>query len=232
MEFTGEFETHITVGLDSDDQVESLNRWGINHDLKCLHIVLERGATASQPMLTRHGQGTLTGELKKAVALAESLQVAGLPVLRIKIEVAASNQGVLHITTGALNYPPEYYFEHHIKLRLDSRADLSPLAKLAEQHTAHLSHNAFIHPQGKDLYDATLLAEQTHLPLDLLYKVLRAGGWQSQAELQPDFPLKWKVDWANFKLEYPGVKGKAEEWQPRLAHALAPTFATTDATHR
>src|SRR5262249_31738723 len=114
MEFTGEFETHITVGLYSDDQIESLNRWGINHGLKCLHIVLARGATVSQPMLTCHGQGALTAELRKAVALAESLQAAGFPALRIKIEAAAANPGVPQSDATVSGQPPERYFEHHI----------------------------------------------------------------------------------------------------------------------
>jgi hypothetical protein len=142
MEFTGEFETHITVGLDNDDQIESLNRWGTARSLKCLHIVLERGATASQPMLTRHGRGRLTDELKKAAALAESLRAAGFPVLRIKIEAAAANPGARQFDAIAFSQPPDRYFEHHIKLMIDPRADLSALAKIAEQHNAHLSRNA------------------------------------------------------------------------------------------
>lgn len=82
-----------------------------------------------------------------------------------------------------------------------------------------------MYPQGKDLYDATLLAEQTRLPLDLLYRVLQSGGWYSKDGLRPDLPLQWSVDWDNCTLEYPWVEGEAEDWQNRLALALAPTFA-------
>ncbi|MEW6736984.1 MAG: nucleotidyl transferase AbiEii/AbiGii toxin family protein [Acidobacteriota bacterium] len=82
------------------------------------------------------------------------------------------------------------------------------------------------YPQGKDLYDATLLAEQTFLPLDLLYQVLYSIEWHEQIEILPDFPLKWQVDWQNFTKEYPWIEGEANEWQIRLTRALTPTFAT------
>ena len=83
-----------------------------------------------------------------------------------------------------------------------------------------------IYPQGKDLYDATLLAEQTHLSLDLLKLVLQSGDWRPRGEdLSSDFPLQWEVDWENFKLEYPWVAGTAEQWQARLSAALEGTFA-------
>ena len=82
-----------------------------------------------------------------------------------------------------------------------------------------------MHPQGKDLYDAALLAEQTHLSLSLLKMVLQSGDWRPRGEeLTADFPLLWEPDWENFKLEYPWIKGEAEEWQTRLSTALKSTF--------
>jgi len=82
-----------------------------------------------------------------------------------------------------------------------------------------------MHPQGKDLYDATLLAEQTHLLLNLLKQILQSGDWRPQdEELTIEFPLRWEVDWENFKLEYPWIEGEAKEWQTRLSAALASTF--------
>ncbi|MEG4631429.1 nucleotidyl transferase AbiEii/AbiGii toxin family protein [Microcoleus sp. AR_TQ3_B6] len=96
------------------------------------------------------------------------------------------------------------------------------------------------YPQGKDLYDATLLAEQTSLSFDILYKVLHSSeDWKNQAAGQPNFSWKsgfpWTespgsayLDWDNFKLEYPGVEGEAKDWQARLSRALAPTFANLD----
>jgi hypothetical protein len=83
-----------------------------------------------------------------------------------------------------------------------------------------------MYPQGKDLYDATLLAEQTQLSYDLLYRVLQSGDYHPKTRLQSDFPLKWDVDWDNFKREYLEIEGTAKDWQTRLSHALAPTFTT------
>lgn len=82
-----------------------------------------------------------------------------------------------------------------------------------------------IHPQGKDLYDAVLLAEQTQLPLELLQRVLASAG--ELGRLTPDFPLLWHVDWANFQKEYPWVRGDTIDWQRRLTQALAPTFSSS-----
>lgn len=81
------------------------------------------------------------------------------------------------------------------------------------------------YPQGKDLYDATLLAERVFLPRALLERVLKSAAypavWRS--------PLDWEcVDWENFKLEYPQVQGTEVEWRTRLDRALAPTFADQD----
>lgn len=92
------------------------------------------------------------------------------------------------------------------------------------------------YPQGKDLYDATLLAEQTQLPFNLLCQVLQSSeDWKSEIAWKRDFSWRsgfpWVmnaeyVDWDNFKLEYPWVKGEAKDWQARLSQALAPTFAS------
>ncbi len=94
------------------------------------------------------------------------------------------------------------------------------------------------YPQGKDLYDATLLAEKTQLPFDLLRQVLLSNpDWRIDFERNEN--LQWRsgfpwmmdqggVNWANFKLEYPWVEGTAVDWLTRLSQALAPTFAGFD----
>jgi hypothetical protein len=82
-----------------------------------------------------------------------------------------------------------------------------------------------IHPQGKDLYDAVMLAEQTALSFELLEKALRAAGLPPAHPIEPDFPLRWDIDWENFTQEYPQVAGTAEEWQKRLKLALSRTFS-------
>lgn len=95
-----------------------------------------------------------------------------------------------------------------------------------------------IYTQGKDLYDATILAEQTQLSFNILYQILQSNkAWQWEMERKPDF--SWESDfssmieideedWDTFKLEYPWIEGEAGDWQARLSQALAPTFANLD----
>ncbi|GGP38522.1 nucleotidyl transferase AbiEii/AbiGii toxin family protein [Streptomyces sindenensis] len=84
--------------------------------------------------------------------------------------------------------------------------------------------------QGKDLYDATLLAERHPLPFALLQEVFRLSGewpetgrtWVGREDL--DEALGY-VEWHHFAGEYPAFEGREEEFAGRLRAALAPTFA-------
>ncbi|HJU40719.1 MAG TPA: nucleotidyl transferase AbiEii/AbiGii toxin family protein [Tahibacter sp.] len=75
------------------------------------------------------------------------------------------------------------------------------------------------YPQGKDLYDAVLLAETTSLPPRLLAEVFVAA--DVRPSVRPPGVGGWDVDWDNFKLEYPWVDGSVDEWKRRLSAALA-----------
>ena len=79
-------------------------------------------------------------------------------------------------------------------------------------------------PQGKDLYDAALLAEYVAVPLELVRDLLRPELGQEADSFTAATVLGWNVDWDNFRDEYPAVKDNAEHWQHRLALALAPAF--------
>lgn len=79
-----------------------------------------------------------------------------------------------------------------------------------------------MHPQGKDLYDAVLLAECTKLPPGLLESVVAqaaAAARERPMPLPPEID-EWRVDWKNFRLEYPDVEGELEDWKRRLRGAL------------
>ncbi|CAH9416000.1 hypothetical protein SGL43_03022 [Streptomyces globisporus] len=84
--------------------------------------------------------------------------------------------------------------------------------------------------QGKDLYDATLLAERHRLPFDLLQEVFRLSGeWPETGRTRVgredlDEALGY-VEWHHFAGEYPRFEGRGEEFAGRLRAALAPTFA-------
>ena len=85
------------------------------------------------------------------------------------------------------------------------------------------------YPQGKDLYDAALLAEQTRLPADILLRTLTTpsagASWLKREEINAELPLRWQVDWDTFRAEYPWVEGDAEDYQRILSDALRRTFA-------
>lgn len=81
-------------------------------------------------------------------------------------------------------------------------------------------------PQGKDLYDALLLAEHTRLSYRLLVETLVTGDASWVRRLPTlDSIHRLGVDWMEFQKEYPGLAGIAEDFVQRLASALAPTFA-------
>ncbi|RYX81890.1 hypothetical protein EON83_21860 [bacterium] len=140
MNFEGEFETHITLALAGQEEFEALSQWSEQRALKCTHIVLERGVTASQPMLTLESEGTLESTLLQAKSLQRDCENDGFRVCRIKLEVAPWNPGVP--ATRAEAHPQERYFEHHIKLLLPNGSDLLSLAQRVGPHGAHLSRNA------------------------------------------------------------------------------------------
>ncbi|MPY39024.1 nucleotidyl transferase AbiEii/AbiGii toxin family protein [Streptomyces phyllanthi] len=82
--------------------------------------------------------------------------------------------------------------------------------------------------QGKDLYDAVLLAEAeaTRLSPRLLRQVFRRepGRPKDVDPLRLDVVTPRSVDWAAFRADHPQVRGTAEEWLERLSRALEPVF--------
>ncbi|MFJ5887913.1 nucleotidyl transferase AbiEii/AbiGii toxin family protein [Streptomyces californicus] len=87
-----------------------------------------------------------------------------------------------------------------------------------------------MYAQGKDLYDATLLAERHPLPDALLQEVFRLSGeWPEYGRTRVeggdlDTALA-SVEWHHFAGEYPRFAGREAEFAGRLRTALAPTFA-------
>jgi hypothetical protein len=82
--------------------------------------------------------------------------------------------------------------------------------------------------QGKDLYDAVLLAESVPLRYELLRDVFAGvdDAWWATRPIGPEDvaePLDC-VEWDEFRKDHPRV-GTAEQYVERLLAALAPTFA-------
>ncbi|MFF2096868.1 nucleotidyl transferase AbiEii/AbiGii toxin family protein [Streptomyces sp. NPDC058202] len=87
-----------------------------------------------------------------------------------------------------------------------------------------------MHPQGKDLYDAVLLAERHVLGYDLLHEVFRLSGeWPypgSERRIRfADVTEAVKhVEWDHFVTEYPRFRDAEREYAERLVRAVATTF--------
>jgi len=88
------------------------------------------------------------------------------------------------------------------------------------------------YPQGKDLYDAVLLAERHPLPYDLLLHVFRLSGSDTLAGRHREgitpadvSQAVGYVEWEHFAAEYPGFTHREGEFTDRLIRAVAPTFA-------
>ena len=142
MEFAGEFETHLTVRLESPGDVEQLRAWAGERKLKCTHIVLARGSSASQPMLTFPERGTLSEAKGHAAASAAAAEAGGFHVTRVKIEAAPTNADVPIADDAGREQPADRYFEHHVKLLLESGTAIEPIVEIAHPHRAHVSRNA------------------------------------------------------------------------------------------
>jgi hypothetical protein len=88
---SGDFEIHLSV---RERAATKLAAFAERHGLKLVHIVLDRGATPSQPMLTLAGNGTFAEQQARAAHREARLDEAGITVVRIKIEAAPWCVGV------------------------------------------------------------------------------------------------------------------------------------------
>lgn len=184
MDFQGDFESHVTVRLAGGEDTRALRDWAAARGLKFTHIVLARGSTASQPMLTRHGRGRLADERARAEALAGEIGATGFVVTRIKIEAAPSAEGVPQSNEEGARAAADQYFEHHVKLLLQPGVDLPALAALAESYAAHLSRNALrSRADGREERFVTQRCRGVGRPtarrhLDALLSALAAGAYE------------------------------------------------------
>ncbi len=140
-EIRGSLESHLTVECAGDEETEALARWAAARALRFTHIVLARGRTRSQPMLTVRGEGAATRR-PAATRIAADLAAHGFRVVRVKTESSPWADGVPEADAGAADRHPGRYFEHHVKLLLPPDHDRERLEATAAAHCAHLSWNA------------------------------------------------------------------------------------------
>ncbi|MFF3329759.1 nucleotidyl transferase AbiEii/AbiGii toxin family protein [Streptomyces sp. NPDC002888] len=89
-----------------------------------------------------------------------------------------------------------------------------------------------VHGQGKDLYDAVLLAERHPLPYELLHEVFRISGewpypYRQEVLLEDVVEAVREVEWDHFVTEYPQFADDEREFAQRLVRAVTPTFEGT-----
>ena len=142
MEFTGEFETHLTIASPECASQIALTTWAREHGMKFLQIELADGLTPIQPMLSWRGTGSRTSQMVRIQSVSDELAKAGFRVTRSKLEASPRNDDIPENDTD-VEHAAMRYFEHHVKLLL-SYEDISRLQQIAQRHEAHLSRNAFV----------------------------------------------------------------------------------------
>lgn len=177
--FSGEFEVHLTG---SAHEAEALGAFASRRGAKFTHILLDRGDTPSQPMLTVNGSGTLEDLRRLADGWRADLAAAGLDVLRVKIEAAPWNEGV---PASDLEASDELYFEHHVKVLLPTRdRDAVDVLRWAVSETgARVSSNA---RRRRGRHEERFLTQRcrgvgratARTRLDALLAVLRDRGYE------------------------------------------------------
>jgi hypothetical protein len=142
--FAGVFETHLTVRLPGrlGEGDEGLARWGESRGMKCAEILLDRGVTPQQPMLTYHGSGVVPTQLALAQRRVGELREDGFDVVRVKVEAAPWNEDVPQSAAEASALMLGCYFEHHVKLVLADDAEVEEVRRIGTRHAGHVSRNA------------------------------------------------------------------------------------------
>ncbi|MFD3993430.1 hypothetical protein [Streptomyces sp. NPDC058583] len=121
------YETHVTVQCRTEGERAGLGAWAAERGLKLTTIVLARGRTPVQPMLTLPDR---TGH----PAVVDKLREAGFEPVRVKVETVPWSSEPAGPGGG--------YYEHHLKLALPAAYDRAALEALVMPHGAHVSWNA------------------------------------------------------------------------------------------
>ncbi|MEU4272942.1 hypothetical protein [Streptomyces sp. NPDC026092] len=121
------YETHVTVRCRTEEERARLGAWAADRGLKLTTIVLARGRTPVQPMLT-------LPDRTSHPAVVAALREAGFEAVRVKVETVPWS------TEPA--GPGGGYYEHHLKLTLPAPYDRTALEALVTPHGAHVSWNA------------------------------------------------------------------------------------------
>ncbi|MFH9554504.1 hypothetical protein [Streptomyces sp. NPDC017435] len=185
------FETHVTVRCRSEGELTRLGAWAAERDLKVTTIVLARGRTPVQPMLTLRGRAGHP-------AVVSGLREAGFEPARVKVETvpwSAEPAG-----------PGGGYYEHHVKVALPAAYDRAALEDLVVPHGAHVSWNARRVLPGQGGRHERFVTQRHRGPADaagracdaLVGALVCAGyelGSQEREFVVSDSDLSWDEGW-------------------------------------
>lgn len=140
-DYSTECEIHITVNDYERISADSLEGW---EDFKYTHIVLSKGNSPSQKMITKRVNDSLGSAYKICQNASKALARMGYSVVRKKIEVPPWSR-LAPITKEDVNFNHGgCYFESHIKMIIgDNEQAIENFTKIAEYCGAQLSRNAF-----------------------------------------------------------------------------------------
>lgn len=142
--YEGLFEAHITVKpFDHSQQKEIFDQLCHSLGIKAIQIELSRGDVPIQPMTCSRHTGNLSSVYQQVLAIAEKLGNHQFEVTRLKIEAHPDNVGVPQTKAELSDHSKNNYFEHHLKILLDSQSPPKALLEVCQQHVAHLSNNAY-----------------------------------------------------------------------------------------
>jgi len=134
----GLHEIHITV---NPTQIFTLRWFCKQHKMKPILASTAYGNHPNQLMISKYKNGSSKEAIEKAYSIAKDMEVAGLEILRVKVEAMVHNKGCP--TGDVIPKNPEEYFEFHIKILVDSWDEYQQLSHVATRYSAHLSFNAF-----------------------------------------------------------------------------------------
>jgi len=154
-------------------------------------------------------QGGLEGTVQLDFVLGEDLPVEPEVLEFAKLEVAGDGQKQREERSHALTGDAEP------DSLLAASRQLSLAWKLVWLTTDR-------YPQGKDLYDAVLLAEAAPVDIELTLATFPPDMRLTHVDLNEREVMDWDVHWADFQKEYPRIGGDVDHWKTRFLAAIDP----------
>ena len=144
MAMANSYETHITIDSSESRSVQRLAQFVESRNMKWTQILLNSGQVPDQPMITFWGIGTLQIQLDRARSVCRELEDLECSVVRLKVEkqLYELDEANFQSMDTSLIPEPTLYFEHHLKLLLESEANLVELQKTIQPFDGRLSRNA------------------------------------------------------------------------------------------